>query len=70
MTDRLINVKEMAQILNVPVSWIYDRTRQGPEVIPHVKLGAYVRFNPEEVINFYRNKSNERWQIGMKRHVK
>ena len=70
MTERLVNVKEMAEILNVPVSWIYDRTRQGPKVIPYVKLGAYVRFNPEEVINFYRNKSNERWQIGMNRHVK
>ena len=70
MTNSLVDVKEMAKMLGVPVSWIYDRTRQGPEVIPHIKLGAYVRFNPEEVINFYRNKSNERWQIGMKRHVK
>ena len=70
MTDRLVDVKELAKILSVPVSWIYDRTRQGPEVIPHIKFGNYVRFNVEEVINFYRTKSNERWQIGMKRHVK
>ena len=37
--DRLITVKELAKILHVPVSWIYDRTRKaGPETIPHYKI--------------------------------
>jgi len=42
------SVDKVAEHLGVPRSWIYDRTRKnGPEVIPHVKLGKYVRFNPE-----------------------
>lgn len=38
----------MAQYLSVPVTWVYKRTRkEGPETIPHIKLGKYVRFDPE-----------------------
>jgi hypothetical protein len=34
--------------LGVPIGWIYKRTRKnGPEMIPHIKLGKYVRFDPE-----------------------
>ncbi len=42
------SVDEVAEYLGVPRSWIYDRTRKnGPEVIPHIKLGKYIRFDPE-----------------------
>lgn len=64
MTDRLVDVKEMARILNLPVSWIYGRTMLGPEAIPHVKLGKYLRFNPDEVVNFFKEKENKRWGVG------
>jgi hypothetical protein len=38
----------LADYLGVPVTWIYKRTRKnGPELIPHIKLGKYVRFDPE-----------------------
>ncbi|HXG66854.1 MAG TPA: hypothetical protein VNO70_17260, partial [Blastocatellia bacterium] len=38
----------LADFLNVPVGWVYKRTRQnGPELIPHIKLGKYIRFDPE-----------------------
>ena len=38
----------LAGFLGVPVGWVYKRTRRnGPEKIPHIKLGKYVRFNPE-----------------------
>ena len=41
-------VEDLASHLRVPKTWIYDRTREnGPEIIPHIKLGKYVRFNPE-----------------------
>ena len=41
-------VDNLADYLDVPKTWIYDRTREnGPEVIPHMKFGKYVRFNPE-----------------------
>lgn len=52
--SNLITVDELAKVLNVPKSWIYDRTRQGPEAIPFIRLGAYVRFDAEEVINFFK----------------
>jgi len=45
---RFWSVNELAEFLRVPVTWIYDRTRdQGPDLIPHIKLGKYLRFNPE-----------------------
>lgn len=59
--EELITVEELAKRLNVPVSWIYQRTRLGPEAIPHVKMGKYVRFDWAEVVEFFRDdsKSNE-----------
>jgi excisionase family DNA binding protein len=56
--QRLMTVEELARILNVPKSWIYDRTRQGQEAIPHIKLGLYVRFDLGEVIRFFKNKKH------------
>lgn len=53
--EELITVGELAKRLNVPVSWIYQRTRLGQEAIPHVKMGKYVRFNLAEVVEFFRN---------------
>ena len=46
-TGRFWDVTRLAEHLGVPKGWIYDRTRQdGPEVIPHLKFGKYVRFDP------------------------
>ena len=55
---RLATVEQMAEILQVPKSWLYHRTRQGQEAIPHVKLGLYVRFDPDEVIKFFKFNGN------------
>ena len=52
--NQLITAKELAKRLNVQVSWIYRRTRLGQEAIPHVKMGKYVRFDWEEVVEFYK----------------
>jgi hypothetical protein len=42
------SVTTLAEFLGVPKTWIYDRTRvNGPEVIPHMKFGKYIRFAPE-----------------------
>ena len=48
---RLVNVEEMARILGVPTSWLYQRTRLN--TIPCVRVGKYVRFKPEEVLMFF-----------------
>lgn len=57
-TMGLITVKELSARLQVPVSWIYQRTRLGQKAIPHVRVGKYVRFHADEVIAFLR-KSGE-----------
>ena len=56
-TKRLVTVKELAEILNVPISWVYQKTAIGPGAIPMVKLGKYVRFDPDEVISFFKDKN-------------
>jgi len=53
----LVTVGELAKILDVPKSWIYSRTQLGPEAIPHIKVGKYLRFNPQDVIEFFKTKS-------------
>ena len=46
----LMDVAETARVLNVPVSWVYGRTRRrGKERIPHIKLGKYLRFENTQV---------------------
>lgn len=41
----LMTVAEIARVLHVPVSWVYERTRRrGKERMPHIKLGKYLRF--------------------------
>jgi len=48
MTKKFLTVNDLADLLNLKQSWIYDRTtRHGPEVIPHVKFGRQVRFDIE-----------------------
>jgi excisionase family DNA binding protein len=42
--------QELADLLGVPISFVYDRTRQNsPDPIPHFKLGKYVRFDLAQV---------------------
>mgnify|MGYP001328678527 CR=1 FL=1 len=57
---QLVGIDEMAKLLSVPKSWLYDRTRMGPEAgFPFMKLGKYVRFDPDEVIAFFKSSGKE-----------
>jgi excisionase family DNA binding protein len=47
MTDRLLDAIEVAELLNVPVSWVRESTRSG--AMPHVELGRYRRYRREDV---------------------
>jgi excisionase family DNA binding protein len=42
-----LTVQEAADLLRVPVSWLYERTRTNS--VPHVKLGKYLRFDSNEL---------------------
>jgi excisionase family DNA binding protein len=52
----LLTVDDVAALLKVSRSWVYEhtRTRGAPrsERIPHVKIGKYVRFDPRLVRAF------------------
>jgi len=51
--ERLLTVSEVSEILQVPVSWVYDHTRRGcRDPLPYLKLGKYLRFQIEAVQSY------------------
>jgi excisionase family DNA binding protein len=48
LTQELLTVAEVATLLKVKKSWIYDHLSQ----LPHVKLGRYIRFEFSAVSEF------------------
>jgi hypothetical protein len=44
----LLPPEGLAEKLNVPVSWVYEQSRQGN--IPTKRIGRYIRFDLREVI--------------------
>lgn len=54
--NKLMNVKEVAGVLGVQPSTIYQWTCQG--YIPHKKLGNLVRFDEDEIRKWLDTKSN------------
>lgn len=49
----LLTVHEVADLLQVRVSWVYERTRRrGPEQLPHFKIGKYLRFEERALTDF------------------
>lgn len=52
----VLTVREVAERLRVPASWIYDRTRRrGSDRIPHRKMGKYLRFLAAEVDEWFKS---------------
>jgi len=46
----LLSVEEVAELLQVPVSWVYERTRRrGRDRLPGFHLGKYWRFDEAEL---------------------
>jgi excisionase family DNA binding protein len=52
-TDDLLTLDEVAAFLKLPKSWIYERTRR--KLIPHVKLGKYLRFSRAALSKWVQN---------------
>ncbi|NWF83367.1 MAG: helix-turn-helix domain-containing protein [Bryobacteraceae bacterium] len=44
---RLFTIKEAAEVLKIPASWLYERTRRN--VIPCHRLGKYLRFTEDDL---------------------
>lgn len=46
----LMTIEEVAQMLSVPVSWVYERTRRrSANRIPGFRLGKYWRFREADI---------------------
>jgi excisionase family DNA binding protein len=43
----LLDAQQAAELLNVPPSWLLAQARA--DKIPHIKLGRYVRFDPDDL---------------------
>ena len=53
LSNTLLTVEEVATLLRVPLSWVYDRTRKrGAERIPGFRLGKYWRFREADVLGW------------------
>lgn len=49
--SRLLTIRQVADLLQVPVSWVYGRTRKRSlERLPGYRLGKYWRFDRDEVL--------------------
>ena len=56
---RILNPKEVSQLLQVKLSTIYQWTYQ--DYIPHCKVGRFVRFSEDEIVKWLR-KSQCNWR--------
>jgi excisionase family DNA binding protein len=50
MSTRLLSAAEVAELLGVPTSWVYEQSRQGR--IPTVALGRYRRVRQEAIASW------------------
>jgi excisionase family DNA binding protein len=57
MNQSLVTAQEVADLLGVPVSWVYEQSRRGS--IPTVTLGRYRRYRVEAI---------ERWVETLESH--
>jgi len=60
MENNLLTIDEMASLLKVKKTWLYQYTRRrGPDGIPVVRVGKYCRFVPQDVLNWLRDRQSE-----------
>ena len=60
----LLTVEEVAALLKVNKHWVYEHTRTrtaaATDRLPHIKIGKYVRFDPNAVRTFLDRKVRSR----------
>ncbi|MDH4205622.1 MAG: helix-turn-helix domain-containing protein [Desulfobacteraceae bacterium] len=58
MHQKLIGVNELAEILGVPPSWVYARTRlKGSDSIPCLRVGKYLKFEFDKVMDWLKSQN-------------
>jgi len=61
-SGQLLTIEEVAEILHVPISWVYGKTRRRTiDRIPGFRLGKYWRFRETDVLAWI-----ERQRVGPK----
>jgi excisionase family DNA binding protein len=66
VSERLLDAKEVAALLNVPVSWVRESTRSG--AIPVVELGRYRRYREADVLAWLESCSRPGRTIALRRN--
>jgi excisionase family DNA binding protein len=57
--SRLMTVHEVADLLQVPVSWVYGRTRKrSVDRLPGYRLGKYWRFREAEILAWLKSQDS------------
>jgi excisionase family DNA binding protein len=57
----LLTIKDVAELLRVPVSWVYGHTRRRSiDRIPGFRIGKYWRFDESEVLAWIERQRGER----------
>jgi excisionase family DNA binding protein len=53
LDDALLTVNEVADLLHVPMSWVYEHTRRRClNRIPGFRLGKYWRFREDDILRW------------------
>ena len=53
--QEILTANDVAQMLRVPVSWVYKHTRVAcRDPLPHVKIGKYLRFFERDILAYLR----------------
>lgn len=61
-SEALLTIDEVSELLRVPVSWVYERTRRrGADRIPGFRLGKYWRFREADLLAWI-----ERQRVGVR----
>lgn len=60
----LLTIDQLAEKLQVPRSWIYERTRINS--IPYKKLGKYLRFNELEIDDWIQSNCSLKFKLDEK----
>jgi excisionase family DNA binding protein len=68
MDQALLTVDELAGKLKVPKSWVYYKAKEkGPNKLPLIRVGKYLRFESDQVMNWLINQQENSRKNKIKR---
>lgn len=58
-TNELLTVQDVAELLRVPISWVYHRVRKRSlDRLPGIRLGKYWRFHRDDIVEWLRRQKS------------